>query len=145
AECTVREESGHLTLGMVFMVAYRVRLNALVAAVFSAATFVFSPAVARAQKLADWEKFDFAHKRVDSAAVEKMSLSELRSLRGIVFGKHGRPFADEKDVQTYLKSRPWYKADTMFKNTRLSAMEKANIDVIRLAEAHKHAHIETGD
>ena len=127
------------------MVAYRVRLNSLVAAVISAATIVFSPTGASGQKLADWEKFDFAHKRVDSAAVEKMSLQDLRSLRGIVFGKHGRPFTDEKDVQAYLKSRAWYHADTAFKNSRLSAAEKANIDVIRLAEAHKHAHIETGD
>jgi len=100
---------------------------------------------ADAQSLAAWEQFDFAHKRVDSAAVEKMSLRDLRSLRGIVFGKHGRPFTDEKDVQAYLKSRPWYRADTGFRNTRLSAMEKANIDIIRLAEAHKHGQIETGD
>lgn len=127
------------------MVAYRVRLNTLVAAVLSAATFVFSPTGAGAQKLADWEKFDFAHKHVDSAAVEKLSLQDLRSLRGIVFGKHGRPFTDEKDVQTYLRSRPWYHADTAFRNSRLSATEKANVDVIRLAEAHRHAHIETGD
>jgi len=98
-----------------------------------------------AQTLPSWEHFDFAHKRVDSAAVEKMSLQDLRFLRGIVFGKHGRPFADEKDVQAYLKTRPWFHADATFKNTRLSAAEKANIDVIRLAEAHKHAHIETGD
>jgi hypothetical protein len=74
-----------------------------------------------------------------------MSLQDLRSLRGIVFGKHGRPFTDEKDVQAFLKGRPWYRADTAFKNTRLSSIEKSNIDVIRGAEAHKHAHIETGD
>lgn len=100
---------------------------------------------AHAQAVTSWERFDFAHKRVDSAAVEKMSLQDLRLLRGIVFGKHGRPFTDEKDVQTFLKSRPWYKGDPAFTNVRLSAMEKANIDIIRLAEAHKHAQIETGD
>jgi hypothetical protein len=127
------------------MVACRVRLNAVVAVVLFAATTVFSPTVASAQKLTAWEKFDFAHKRVDSAAVETMSLADLRSLRGIVFGKHGRPFTDEKDVQTYLKSRPWYHTDTAFKNSRLSATEQTNIDIIRLAEAHKHAHVETGD
>ena len=127
------------------MVACRVRLNPMVAAVLSAATIAFSPANAGAQKLADWERFDFAHRRVDSAAVEKMSLQDLRALRGIVFGKHGRPFTDEKDVQAYLKTRPWYTADPAFTNARLTATEKANLDVIRLAEAHKHAHIETGD
>jgi hypothetical protein len=127
------------------MVACRVRLNKLVAAGLSAATIVFSPGAGNAQTLPEWERFDFAHKRVDSAAVEKMSLPDLRALRGIVFGKHGRPFTDEKDVQAYLKTRPWYHADTTFKNSRLSATEKANIDIIRLAEAHKHARIETGD
>ena len=100
---------------------------------------------ANAQSLVAWEKFDFNRRHVDSGTVEKMSLQDLRSLRGIVFGKHGRPFTDEKDVQTYLKSRPWYHADTTFKNSRLSAMERSNIDIIRLAEAHKHAQIETGD
>lgn len=115
---------------------------------FRPTVLVFALATASrlgAQTIDVWERFDFAHRRVDTAAVERMSLQDLRSLRGIVFGKHGRPFTDEKDVQTYLKSRPWYHADTSFKNSRLSAMEKANIDAIRLAEAHKHPHIETGD
>lgn len=100
---------------------------------------------AGAQSPTAWEKFDFAHGRVDSAAIDHMSLLALRQLRGIVFGKHGRPFQDETDVQSYLKSRPWYHADTTFTNARLSAREKANIDVIRAAEARKHTQIETGD
>ena len=111
----------------------------------SALCVIASVQPARGQALASWERFDFAHKRVDSAAVEKLSLQELRALRGIVFGRHGRPFKDEADVQAYLKTRAWYRADTTFTNARLSAMERANIDIIRLAEAHKHAHIETGD
>jgi hypothetical protein len=127
------------------MVVHRVRLMRMVATVASVAAILFSPASASAQSLSDWERFDFAHQRVDSAAVEKMSLQDLRSLRGIVFGKHGRPFTDEADVRAYLKSRPWYKPDAKFTNARLSSMEKTNIDLIRLAEAHKHPHIETGD
>src|SRR6476661_1151731 len=100
---------------------------------------------AGAQSPTAWEKFDFAHGRVDSAAIDHMSLLALRQLRGIVFGKHGRPFPDETDVQTYLKSRPWYRPDTTFTNARLNAREKANLDVIRGAEARKHTQIETGD
>jgi hypothetical protein len=100
---------------------------------------------ARAQSLATWEQFDFAHQRVDSALVDKLPLAALRSLRGIVFGRHGRPFTDELDVQSYLKTRPWYRPDAKFSNARLSAMEKANLDVIRAAEARKHPQIETGD
>src|SRR5438552_4040614 len=78
-----------------------------------------------------WESFDFAHRRVDSAAVTNLPLSDLRLLRGIVFGRHGRPFTDEPDIQTYLRARPWYHADTAFSNKRLSATERANLDVIR--------------
>ena len=100
---------------------------------------------ASAQSLTAWEPFDFAHKRVDSAAVDKLPLALLRSLRGIVFGKRGRPFPDELDVQTYLKTRSWYKPDKAYSNARLSAMEKTNLDVIRAAEARKHPQIETGD
>ena len=102
-------------------------------------------ASAGAQSPTSWEKFDFAHARVDSAAIDHLSLLALRQLRGIVFGRHGRPFADEPDVLKYLKSRPWYRPDTTFTNQRLSARERANIDVIRAAEARKHSQIETGD
>jgi YARHG domain len=100
---------------------------------------------AGAQSPTSWETFDFARARVDSAAIDHLSLLALRQLRGIVFGKHGRPFTDEPDVQKYLKTRPWYRPDTTFVNQRLSAREKANIDVIRAAEARKHGQIETGD
>ena len=100
---------------------------------------------ASSQALAAWERVDFANRRIDSAQLAGLSLAELRSLRGIVFGKHGRPFPEEPDVQTYLKARPWYRPDTAFSNTRLSALEKANLDVIRRAEARKHKQIETGD
>ena len=109
------------------------------------ALFVLVPPRASGQSLATWEQFDFANKRVDSAAVDRLPLAALRSLRGIVFGRHGRPFTDETDVQSYLKTRPWYRPDAAFSNTRLSAMEKANLDVIRAAESRKHPQIETGD
>ena len=103
------------------------------------------PGIMCAQEPTSWEKFDFTHSRVDSAAIDHLSLLALRELRGIVFGKHGRPFTDELDVQRYLKSRPWYRPDPAFTNQRLSASERANIDVIRAAEARKHSQIETGD
>jgi hypothetical protein len=110
-----------------------------------ASSFSLTASAASAQSLASWERFDFAHRYVDSAQVDKLSLAELRSLRGIVFGKHGRPFADEPDVQAYLKTRAWYRPDSAFRNQRLSAMEKTSLDVIRAAEARKHSRIETGD
>ena len=100
---------------------------------------------ASAQALGAWERFDFARQRVDSNEVAKLSLPALRSLRGIVFGRHGRPFKDEPDVLAYLKTRSWYRSDTTFTNRRLNAMERANLDVIREMEARKHKQIETGD
>jgi hypothetical protein len=100
---------------------------------------------ASAQSLAAWEQFDFAHRRVDSTAIDRLPLPALRSLRGIVFGRHGRPFTDEPDVQAYLKTRAWYKPDSAYSNKRLSAMERANLDVIRATESRKHPQIETGD
>ena len=108
------------------------------------ALILFS-ANAGAQSPTSWETFDFARGRVDSASIDHLSLLALRQLRGIVFGRHGRPFADEPDVLKYLKTRPWYRPDTSFTNQRLSARERANIDVIRAAEARKHSQIETGD
>jgi hypothetical protein len=108
-------------------------------------TALFLAASAGAQSPTSWEKFDFAHGQVDSAAIDHLSLLALRQLRGIVFGKHGRPFSDDPDVLRYLKTRPWYRPDTTFTNQRLNAREKANVDVIRAAEARKHTQIETGD
>ena len=92
-----------------------------------------------------WERFDFAHRPVDSATIAKLSLGQLRHLRAIVFGRHGRPFADEPELHRFLQSRPWYRADPSFRNSRLSATERASLDVIRAAEADRHAQIETGD
>ncbi|HXT14801.1 MAG TPA: YARHG domain-containing protein [Gemmatimonadaceae bacterium] len=104
-----------------------------------------SASSASAQALAKWEKFDFAHQHVDSAQLAKLSLPQLRSVRGIVFGRHGRPFTDEPDVQAYLKTQAWYRPNPKFSNASLSSVEKANIDVIRRAEMTKHSQIETGD
>src|SRR5262245_15794208 len=92
-----------------------------------AALVVLLASNARAQALAAWERFDFTQRRIDSTEIAKLSLAQLRSLRGIVFGRHGRPFTDEADVQAYLKTRLWYRADAAFTNKRLSAMEKANV------------------
>jgi YARHG domain len=92
-----------------------------------------------------WERFDFARSRVDSTAIATLSLGQLRRLRAVVFGRHGRPFADEPELHRFLQSRPWYHADAKFRNSRLSAIENANLDVIRLGEADKHPQIETGD
>jgi YARHG domain len=98
-----------------------------------------------AQALAPWEHFNFAHERVNEPDIANLSPSDLRLLRGIVFGRHGRTFTDEPDVHSYLVGRPWFRPNPRFSNASLSSIEKANIDVIRRAEMTKHLRIETGD
>lgn len=92
-----------------------------------------------------FEDFNFSSEPVDSAAIYALSLDEAKILRGIIFGRHGRKFADDAVIQDYLAGKPWYKPDSAFTNARLNETEMHNLDVIRGAEAAKHATIEPGD
>src|SRR4029077_20201067 len=69
---------------------------------------------------------------------------DLKLVRGIVFGKHGRVFKDYQ-INQYLTSRAWYKADPNFDNSKLNDTERKNLDVIRIAEATKHDTVQPGD
>lgn len=91
-----------------------------------------------------WETFDFAARSITSAEIASVSLDNLKLLRGIVFGKHGRVFKDPA-IRRYLESRTWFAATTGFQNSELNDMERKNLDVIRDAEARKHTHVEPGD
>src|SRR5438477_10773346 len=92
----------------------------------------------------DWENFDFARKTIAPADIAALSIDDLKLVRGIVFGKHGRVFKDA-DIRRYLESRSWYKANANFQNSALNDTERANLDVIRLAEARKHDTVQPGD
>ena len=91
-----------------------------------------------------WEKFDFATRSVQLAELKELSLDDLKFLRGIIFGRHGRVFKDPY-IQSYLKERTWYKPNPHFQNSMLSEMERRNLDVIREAEAAQHENIQPGD
>src|SRR5712692_10704659 len=91
-----------------------------------------------------WETFDFASKSIGPADVGALSLDDLKLVRGIVFGKHGRVFKDP-DIKRYLDSRPWFKADANFQNSALNDTERKNLDVIRIAEEQKHDTVQPGD
>jgi hypothetical protein len=69
---------------------------------------------------------------------------DLKLLRGIIFGRHGRVFKDS-EIKSYLDEQPWYKANPDFKNSMLNDMERRNLDLIRIAEASKHETIQPGD
>src|SRR5258708_12938737 len=84
-----------------------------------------------------WETFDFGAKSIKPADVSSLSIDDLKLVRGIVFGKHGRVFKDP-DIKRYLDSRPWFKAQAGFQNSGLNDTERKNLDVIRFPEPDKH-------
>jgi hypothetical protein len=116
-----------------------------VAAVDSAARQNTNFEPARTPAVLTRETFQFDSAMVDSAATYALSLDELRLLRGLVFGRHGRRFGDDAFIQSYLESQSWYVADSGFTNDRLNDMERRNLDIIRGAEATKHDRIMPGD
>lgn len=94
--------------------------------------------------VAQWEKFDFSSTEVRPSQIQSLSLADLKLLRGIVFGRHGRIFKDA-EIRYFLESRSWYQPSSEFKNSMLNDVERRNLDLIRIAEASKHQTIEPGD
>src|ERR1051325_11142919 len=104
--------------------------------------------VARAQddyaSMKSWESFDYATKTLTPLDIKPLTIDDLKLVRGIVFGKHGRVFKDP-DIRRFLESRSWYKADPNFSNSALNDTERRNLDVIRIAEAAQHETVQPGD
>ena len=96
------------------------------------------------ESLKDWESFDFASRRIEPSQLEGLSLEDLKFLRGIIFGRHGRVFKDA-DIREYLKGRSWFKPNPDFQNSMLNSTERDNLDRIREAESKQHDRIEPGD
>jgi hypothetical protein len=101
-----------------------------------------------------WEKINYSKTLIRKSQIAKMDLeepdefddyvSELALLRGVVFGKRGRIFKD-RNIQRFLDRQTWYKPNPDFSNSVLTSKEKENLDLIRLAEAERHAVVEQGD
>ena len=91
-----------------------------------------------------FERFDFAHKTLTRPQLKPLTLLDLKYMRGLVFGRHGRRF-DEAAIQDFLRTRPWYKPNPNYKVTDLNADERANMDLIKEAEWKRHTHAEPGD
>lgn len=87
---------------------------------------------------------DFGKTSLKPAQIQKLEMYELKLLRGIIFGRHGRVFKDS-DIKSYLEEQSWYKPNPDFKNSMLNDMERRNLDLIRIAEAAKHETIQPGD
>lgn len=94
--------------------------------------------------MARWESFDFTKSSLKPADVAAVGLDDLKLMRGIVFGRHGRLFKDS-DIKAYLENQDWFKPNPDFSNTQLNDTERRNLDVIRIAEASKHPTVQPGD
>ena len=87
---------------------------------------------------------DFRKTSLKQNQIQKLEMYDLKLLRGIIFGRHGRVFKDS-EIKGYLDEQPWFKPNPDFKNSMLNDMERRNLDLIRIAEASKHETIQPGD
>src|SRR4029078_6538634 len=91
-----------------------------------------------------WRTFAFSATTIKASQIQPLALEDLKLLRGIVFGRHGRVFKDA-EIKTYLEAQDWFKPNPDFKNSVLNDTERRNLDLIRIAEAGKHTTIQPGD
>ncbi|HKG48216.1 MAG TPA: YARHG domain-containing protein [Pyrinomonadaceae bacterium] len=105
---------------------------------------VFACAIMAQDTMDAFKGLDFSKTSLKQTQVQKLGMYELKLLRGIIFGRHGRVFKDS-EIKLYLEEQPWYKPNPDFKNSMLSAIERRNLDLIRIAEASQHETIQPGD
>ncbi|HKO96717.1 MAG TPA: YARHG domain-containing protein [Pyrinomonadaceae bacterium] len=91
-----------------------------------------------------WKTFDFSKTTLKSADIARVPLEDLKLMRGLVFGRHGRVFKDA-EIKIYLEAQDWYKPKPDFSNAMLNDTERRNLDLIRIAEASKHTTVQPGD
>lgn len=111
---------------------------------FAALLFAGSSVAQAQDSMQRWQSFDFSKTALKAADAAALPLEDLKLLRGIVFGRHGRVFKDA-DIRVYLEAQDWYKPNSDFKNSMLNTTENRNLDLIRDAEASKHATVQPGD
>jgi len=100
---------------------------------------------ASAQDLvATWKEFDFSKNAIKQPEIQNLELYELKLVRGLIFGRHGRVFKDT-EIKQFLDEQSWYKPNPEFTNAMLNDTERRNLDLIRIAEAAKHSTIQPGD
>jgi hypothetical protein len=118
--------------------------GAIIAFLLFLAQFSVFAAGADEDALKEWEKVDFSKQSIELAQLENLSVEDLKFLRGIIFGRHGRVFKDA-DIRKYLEERKWFKPNPNFQNSMLNSTERNNLDIIREAEAARHEYVEPGD
>ena len=101
-------------------------------------------AVAQQDTMEALKGLDFSKASIRQVQAQKLAMEDLKLLRGIIFGRHGRVFKDS-EIKIYLEEQSWYQPNPDFKNSMLNDVERRNLDVIRIAEAAKHETIQPGD
>lgn len=91
-----------------------------------------------------WKDFDFRGNPIKQAQIQKLTIWDLKLLRGLVFGRHGRIFKDA-EIKQYLEAQSWYQPNPDFTNSMLNDTERRSLDLIRIAEAALHETIQPGD
>ena len=92
----------------------------------------------------EWKKFDFSKNAIKQMQIQKLETWDLKLMRGLVFGRHGRVFKDA-EIKQFLEAQDWYKPNPDFTNSMLNDTERRNLDMIRIAEAAQHSTIQPGD
>lgn len=100
--------------------------------------------VAQQDPMDAWREFDFSKNAIKQAQIQKLATWDLKLMRGLVFGRHGRVFKDA-EIKQFLEAQDWYKPNPDFTNSMLNDTERRNLDMIRIAEAAQHATIQPGD
>jgi hypothetical protein len=118
-----------------------IRLTLFLLVVFLSPGSVLAQAQDNMQR---WQDFDFSKSALNAVELAPVPLEDLKLIRGIVFGRHGRIFKDA-EIATFLTAQDWYKANPDFQNAMLNATENRNLDLIRDAEASKHDTVQPGD
>ncbi|MGZ5443934.1 MAG: YARHG domain-containing protein [Thermoanaerobaculia bacterium] len=70
---------------------------------------------------------------VGAAELAGLSKAELRRLRNFIYARHGRAFASD-DMRDFFERQPWYRANSRYSDSMLSAVERANIGAIAKLE-----------
>lgn len=76
---------------------------------------------------------DSSSRRLSADEVRRLSAREKRLARNEIYARHGRIFND-RELQRYFDSQPWYQRNPGFSESQLSKTEAANIELIRQLE-----------
>ena len=81
--------------------------------------------------------YEIASKQLLTVAdIENLSKFDLKVMRNEIFARHGYIFTTE-EMRIYFGSQPWYKGTVRDVSSRLTAIEKRNIELIKQMESLK--------